>query len=225
MKNYYSESLHSLRLQKCYDIAPHRVQQYLDAEIRFVADKIKPDDSVLELGCGYGRVIHRLSEKAGMITGIDISEENILYAKKLCSAAGNCQFYTMNAIDLDFDDSTFDVVFCIQNGLSAFKVEPKLLVREALRVTKKSGIALFSSYSHKFWGHRIEWFRIQAQHGLIGTIDHAQTGNGVIVCKDGFKATTFSAADFLKLTAKFDVETSICEVDDSSIFCEMTLKH
>ena len=77
MKNYYSKSLNSNNLQKCYDIAPPRVKQFLEAEINFVLSKIKPSDKVLDLGCGYGRVMKKLSEKAKTVTGIDISNDNI----------------------------------------------------------------------------------------------------------------------------------------------------
>ncbi|MCU0646032.1 MAG: class I SAM-dependent methyltransferase, partial [bacterium] len=85
-----------------------------------------------------------------------------------------------------------------------------------------SGIVLFSSYSEKFWEDRLNWFRLQAEHGLVGEIDEEQTGNGVIVCKDGFRATQFGASDFLNLTSDLGVETIIKEVDRSSVFCEIS---
>jgi hypothetical protein len=49
---------------------------------------------------------------------------------------------------------------------------------------------LFSSYSPRFWDPRLEGCRIQAEHGVVGEIDEDATGNGVIVCKDGFTAAT-----------------------------------
>jgi SAM-dependent methyltransferase len=61
MTNYYSASLNSNRLQKCYFIASERVKQFLEAEIAFVLDRTNSNDSVLDLGCGYGRVTTRLS--------------------------------------------------------------------------------------------------------------------------------------------------------------------
>ncbi len=56
MTNYYSKSLNANSLQKCYDLAPARVAQFLEAEIVFVLTKNKHEDIVLGLGCGYGRV-------------------------------------------------------------------------------------------------------------------------------------------------------------------------
>lgn len=224
MTNYYSASLNSNRLQKCYAVAPPRVKQFLEAEIAFVLNKIIPDDTVLDLGCGYGRISARLLKKAKNVVGIDISKENILLAKQLFGHAGNCNFYEMNAVELKFDDSIFDLVICVQNGISAFGVDPKTLIKEAIRVTRKAGTVLFSSYSEKFWNERLKWFQIQAEHGLIGEIDTTLTKNGIIACKDGFRAITFSGKDFLELASGFDVHAEIHEVDNSSIFCEMVLR-
>ncbi|MGD2109726.1 MAG: hypothetical protein PVI86_10070, partial [Phycisphaerae bacterium] len=39
---YYAERLSAERLKRCYDIAPPRIQQYLDAEIRHVLGKVRP---------------------------------------------------------------------------------------------------------------------------------------------------------------------------------------
>ena len=135
-----------------------------------------------------------------------------------------CEFYKMDAIDLTFDNHMFDLVICVQNGISAFKVNPLDLLKESIRVTKQGGTILFSSYSDKFWDHRLEWFRIQAEHGLIGELHYELTRNGTIVCKDGFKAITFTKRDFLELTSHFNVDVTIHEIDSSSIFCEMIVK-
>ncbi len=61
MQSYYQEKLSDLSLQKCYEIASPRIQQYLQAEIRHVLRKVHPKDMVLELSCGYGRVVSQLT--------------------------------------------------------------------------------------------------------------------------------------------------------------------
>jgi 2-polyprenyl-6-hydroxyphenyl methylase/3-demethylubiquinone-9 3-methyltransferase len=127
----------------------------------------------------------------------------------------------MDAADLGFCDGCFDLVACIQNGISAFNVDPERLIREALRVARPGGSVLFSSYSEKFWPERLDWFRIQSDQGLLGEIDEEATGNGVIICKDGFRATTVGPDDFLALAEKIAVDTKITEVGESSIFCEI----
>jgi len=44
------------------------------------------------------------------------------------------------------------------------------------------------------------------------------TGDGVIVCKDGFRATTRSPEEFEKIGRMTGYPFKIVEVDDSSLF-------
>lgn len=45
----------------------------------------------------------------------------------------------------------------------------------------------------------------------------------MIACKDGFTATTVSPGDFRILTCDLDAQVDLIEVDDSSLFCEITI--
>ena len=62
MRSYYPEVLSAERLRACYEVAPKRTQQYLDAEISYVFEKISQEMTVLELGCRYDRVLKKLSK-------------------------------------------------------------------------------------------------------------------------------------------------------------------
>ncbi len=220
--SYYKEGLAGERLRRVYEIAPPRIRQYLDAEVAFVLDNIRPGDAVLELGCGYGRIMGPVAEKARLVIGIDLSLASLRFAKPLLAANPKCGLAAMDARRLGFRDGAFDAVLCIQNGISAFKIDPPALMGESLRVVRSGGTAFFSSYADRFWKDRLEWFRLQAAAGLVGEIDEEKTGNGVIVCKDGFTARTFRPADFLSLARTLGVEARIEEVDGSSLFCSVT---
>nr|CAI78842.1 hypothetical protein fc20 [uncultured bacterium] len=221
MKDYYAQRLSAQQLQRCYEIAPPRVRRYLDAEIKHVLARIGASDAVLELGCGYGRVLERLAARAEALVGIDTSASSLQAARRFLSAFPNCRILEMDAAALEFPDQTFDVVVCIQNGISAFHVDQRTLIAESIRVTRPGGRVLFSSYSERFWQQRLEWFRLQSDHGLLGEIDWNATRDGTIVCKDGFKATTVAPDEFRSLTAGFNVRRRIEEVDESSVFCEL----
>jgi 2-polyprenyl-6-hydroxyphenyl methylase/3-demethylubiquinone-9 3-methyltransferase len=127
----------------------------------------------------------------------------------------------MDAAAPTFRDGAFDVVVCVQNGICAFAVDPERLMREALRVTRPGGRALFSTYSAAFWPERLRWFESQAAAGLVGAIDYDQTKNGTVVCKDGFRTGLFSPEALRGLSRKLGVEPVITTVDDSSVFCEI----
>ena len=221
MSAYYSHKLSAARLKQAYNIAPPRVRQHLDAEVSHVVKKIRPGDLVIELGCGYGRILPRLARKAGWVVGIDTAVRTLEFAQETLDTIPNCSLSRMDAVRLGFHDHAFDCLVCIQNGISAFHADQRALISESVRVTKSGGIVLFSSYSDKFWKHRIEWFELQSETGLLGEIDYEKTKDGVIVCKDGFTATTVRGKDFLALTTHLNVDVRIVEVDESSLFCEI----
>ncbi len=221
LMSYYAKKLSAERLRMCYQLAPPRARRYLAAELAYVLDEIGPDDSVLELGCGYGRVLREIAARAKATVGIDTSTESLDLARKELSDLPSCKLLSMDAAALDFPDASFDLVVCIQNGISAFRVDLAKLVGEALRVTRPNGTVLFSTYAPGFWEERLTWFRRQAEHGLIGEIDEARTGDGVIVCKDGFQVGTITPERFLAVLPQLEDQLTIEEVDGSSLFFKL----
>jgi 2-polyprenyl-6-hydroxyphenyl methylase/3-demethylubiquinone-9 3-methyltransferase len=127
----------------------------------------------------------------------------------------------MDAVRLAFPPATFDLVCCIQNGISAFRVDQRALLAAAVDVTRPGGRVLFSSYAEAFWDHRLAWFRLQAREGLLGEVDEVATGRGVIVCKDGFRATTVTPDQFRSLSRGLGRQATVDVVADASVFCEI----
>ena len=219
---YYSEHLAAENLRHCYELAPPPVRRYLRAESEHVATRMAPGSAVLELGCGYGRVLEDLVAGAPrLLAGIDISPASLRMASTFLTEMRSVRLARMNALHLAFASGTFDLVFCIQNGISAFHVDRRRLMREAVRVTAPGGTVLFSSYAAGFWDHRLEWFRMQANAGLIGEIDEESTADGVIRCRDGFSATTVGSREFRELAGGLGCEVIVRTVQNSSLFCEI----
>jgi len=223
MPGYYKAKLSGERLRRCYEIASPRVKQYLEAEIQFVLRHLRRNDVVLELGCGYGRVAFRLADVARYVIGIDTAKESLMVARQISNNGAQCEFVEMDALSLAFNRSSFDKVVCIQNGICVFGVDRKRLLSEALWVTRPGGAVLFSTYSELFWDDRLQWFEAQAAAGLVGPIDYTQTRNGEIVCTDGFRAGAVTAEVFRSLGTELGVDPVITEVDQSSLFCRITV--
>ncbi len=223
MQNYYTKSLSAQRLKRCYSIAPERVQRYLKAEIEFVRKRIRPSSKILELGCGYGRVIKEISSETDFIFGVNTSLSSLQLALETFENHSTCSFIAMDAVQLGFIDNSFDMVFCIQNGICAFAIDQTQLIIEAMRITKKGGTVLFSTYAEQFWPHRLQWFEKQSQYGLIGKLDYNATKNGIIVCKDGFSSGTLSIGYFDKSISNLNLDVRITLVDNSSMFYEITV--
>ena len=149
--------------------------------------------------------------------GIDNSVESLALAVKRYP---DLHVRQMDAGQLEFGDETFDLVFGVQNFISACKVDPGQLLLEAVRVTRPGGRVILISHAPQFWSH----------HGLVSNpggswsarrIDDQATGHGEIVCKDGFKATIFSLDYFKSLASLCNVVTDLCTIDGSSVVLEV----
>jgi SAM-dependent methyltransferase len=222
MEGYYMRRLSAESLRLGYALASPRVQQYLRGEIDYVVSRLTPGDTLLDVGCGYGRAVPAFAAAARFVVGVDTSAESLALAAAGLRAVPNCLFARMDATALTFADASFDVVAGIQNGASAFHVDVSLLVTELLRVTRPGGLLLLSTYSDRFWNDRLAWFEAQAEAGLIGPIDRERTGDGAIVCSDGFTAGTVDPEDVRRALAGCDAQLEMVEVDASSLFFAIT---
>lgn len=220
-ENYYAKNLGAQKLWQVYQTRLERVKQYFAAEIGFVRRELQGNEKVLELGAGYGRIMKELAPYVASVTGIDLSRDSVEFGREYLKDIPNCRLDVMDAHKLAFGPE-FDSVLCLQNGLSAMKGDACSLVQQCLKLLSPGGKAYFSTYSAKFWEHRLAWFHEQAEKGLLGPIDLEKTRNGVIVCKDGFVATTFSVDDLEKIAQATGYNYLIQEVDESSLFLVLT---
>jgi cyclopropane fatty-acyl-phospholipid synthase-like methyltransferase len=93
---------------------------------------IRPDDRVLEIGCGHGvaatLVCQRLA--GGHLTAIDRSPKMIEAAARRNAAyveAGKAEFLVTDLEDLDLGKRRFDKIFAVRVGL--FHSEPRACAR------------------------------------------------------------------------------------------------
>jgi len=212
------------RLRRRYETAPPQARAYLEAEIEYSVARVAGADTVLELGCGYGRVLERLAPHVGELWGIDVSVGALLLARERLGFRSRCHLAAMDARALAFRGGVFDHVLCVQNGVAAFGGDRLALVREAARVTRAGGSVLLASYAEAFWPHRIEWYEAQAARGLKAPLDRNATGGGVVVGVDGFRSEAVSAGEFRRLAAAAGLEARIAEVAGASLFCELRVR-
>jgi len=144
-KNYYVQSLNAQKLYQIYETKYPRVRKYLEAEIDFVRNYLQGTENVLELGAGYGRIVKELAPSCKSIAGIDISKDNVDFGKEYLSDTPNANLMVMDAHNLQFQE-LFDVALCLQNALSAMKVEPVEFIQKVMNLLSYGGKAFFSSY-------------------------------------------------------------------------------
>src|SRR5262245_10877548 len=97
-----------------------------------------PGGRALDVGCGVGQVVGRLTEAGYEAYGVDVSEPNIERARRFSS---RCQLY--DGKRLPFPDQYFGSVGAL-NVLEHVE-EPESFIRELVRVAEPGGQVLVSS--------------------------------------------------------------------------------
>lgn len=102
---------------------------------------LNPGDSVLEIGCGNGVDIHKISGnvgKKGTAVGIDISSTMLKTARNTIHTVNHCpEFVLCNGQNLAFHDETFHAVR--SDRVLQHTSDPFAVVKEIARVTRPSG--------------------------------------------------------------------------------------
>jgi len=106
---------------------------WLDKFVSYLPQKSK----VLDIGCAFGRDTKFFTNNGFDTTGIDLSENMI---KKAKSFSPSSKFYVMDMQNLDFDNQSFDGIWCSATLLHLNKDDAITALKEIKRVLKKSGI-------------------------------------------------------------------------------------
>ena len=107
------------------------------------------EKSILEIGCGTGywiREFIKWGAKPENITGIDLLPDRIAEARSLCPEG--IKLYCGNAANLEFKDSTFDLV--LQSTAFTSILDPTMkqqVADEMIRVLKEKGLIIWYDYN------------------------------------------------------------------------------
>lgn len=119
-------------------------------EVTYLVDQyVTPGISVLDLGCGNGRLAELVNERKASYVGVDVSRQLIDIAKKRYP---NNDFRVGSIMRIDAPDNCFDVVFLI----ASFHHIPSMRLRadaltEIARVTKSGGTIIMLNWNRHQW--------------------------------------------------------------------------
>ncbi|MEK7167062.1 MAG: methyltransferase domain-containing protein [Patescibacteria group bacterium] len=129
-------------------------RQYLWEDLKEFNQYIQNGDTILDLGCGNGRLFELFNNKKINYFGIDNCEKLIEIAKEKYKLT-KVNFFIEDALDLSFEDQKFDVIFCVAvfNHIPSKELRIKVL-ENIKRVLKKDGILIMTNwnlYQKKFF--------------------------------------------------------------------------
>jgi ubiquinone/menaquinone biosynthesis C-methylase UbiE len=76
---------------------------------------IKPNDTVMDFGCGPGFYTTELAKRAKKVTAVDLSPQMLQKAKNKAAKAGakNIQFLQSNGTNIQVEDSSINIIFLV----------------------------------------------------------------------------------------------------------------
>jgi SAM-dependent methyltransferase len=167
---------------------------------------------VLELGCGAAQWSIALAADGMRVTGLDLSESQLRYARR---ADASVRLVQASGEQLPFGSRTFDVVFC-DHGAMSF-CEPEVIVAECARVLRPGGLLAFCC-THPLlyltWDpeERRQTRKLQIDYSTLGkmpagegTVDWAlPAGDWIRVLRDH----AFAVEDLIELVAPDNAATT-----------------
>ncbi len=117
---------------------------------RIIGDvlEIGPEDGVLEVGVGVGRLAEHLAPRCGSFTGMDVSDNMIKVARERLSGMANVELRAHGQSDLSpFPDGSFDKVYFQVVLIHLDREDAYHYMRETLRVLRPGGRAWFQFYN------------------------------------------------------------------------------
>ena len=154
----------------------------LRTNLEFLAEinLLKPNNRILEIGCGIGSVVFELSGQGYDITGTDISREAIAYGLK---KYGDIRLEVQAAEILPYENRSFDVVLSFDLFEHIARIDKH--ISEVCRVLQPGGYYLFQTpnkYSNVIFetlSHKsLKWKRAHPSLHTPGQLRKRLSGHG-----------------------------------------------
>ena len=119
--------------------------------------KFRPDDSVLDVGCGTGWLARRISPLVpqGRIVGMDVATEMVRRAAQACAGLANAEFVTGSVSQIPRQDGEFAKVLSVESAY--YWPDPASGMEEIFRVLRPSGSAWILINYYRDNPHSHQW--------------------------------------------------------------------
>jgi MPBQ/MSBQ methyltransferase len=161
LEYYWGEHIHLGYYNEEEMEAGYKKKDFIQAKYDFVDEMMKlggidqdigKEVKVLDVGCGVGGTSRYLAKNLGPqaeVTGITLSPNQVARAQELAveQDVPNAKFTVMNALDMDFPDNSFDVVWACESG--EHMPDKKKYIEEMMRVLKPGGKFVMATWCQR----------------------------------------------------------------------------
>lgn len=194
---------------------PALIETVVQADVDYIIKKLSHDLDVLEVGCGFGRLVEELSKISKNVIGIDFSETQLSEARKKVGHLPNVELHNMHAEQLGFPNDTFDVVVCLNSSLGNMPGIETEVVKEMVRVAKPGGLIVVHVFANTPALKEAQ-FANYRRLNLVNIQDHGDA----VVTDEGFYSRRFSKQDLEELFAGAGLAPTIVQETLGSFLVE-----
>jgi len=133
-------------------------------ELEALRHTFMPADRILDLGCGWGRIALALAAEGYDVTGVDLSENLIAYARQSAARSGlSVCFGVGSMLSISFSEASFDKTICMWGVFNHLLTPAEQLraTNEIYRVLRPEGMAFIEMGN----GERKKYTEIVATEG------------------------------------------------------------
>ncbi|HOI97663.1 MAG TPA: class I SAM-dependent methyltransferase [Candidatus Pacearchaeota archaeon] len=208
MDNFFSKQFFETWLNQ----ASPETKDWFQKEADYLKGRIKPNATILDVGCGFGRHIQMLAGFSKAVVGIDNDKIMIDKANENLKNFDNVKLFLQDAGKMEFSDDTFDYVVCANNTFGNFREAKSHILNEMKRVCKKEGEIIISVYSEDALEIRKNDYEKVGLH--ITKIE-----GGKVTTKEGLISEQFSKDQLIKIFRPLDLTVSINKLTPISYIC------
>eukprot|EP00956_Cyclotella_meneghiniana_P006916 scaffold9334_cov71-Cyclotella_meneghiniana.AAC.4 len=161
LEYYWGEHIHLGYYTDAELEAGYKKKDFIQAKYDFIDEMMKfggidvSEDrgaKVLDVGCGFGGTSRYLADKLGPkaeVTGITLSPNQVKRGTELAKERGlsNTNFMVMNALEMEFPDNSFDIVWACESG--EHMPDKEAYINEMMRVLKPGGKFVMATWCQR----------------------------------------------------------------------------
>jgi len=135
---------------------PESIREFIESEIAYLSENVKATQVILEVGCGYGRLLEIIGGNANLAVGLDFSWSLLKRAKSDLANIQSVLLALALAQQIPFKDGSFNCALCVNATFGNMPGLELAVLAEMKRTLKPGGKIILSVFSENAREAQIE---------------------------------------------------------------------